>query len=158
AADGALRGLNRQARELLGDMPVARLSFHDIFEDLGRPVDDWLSDVVGERLPAGAEVLRVRRATEESFVQVQLRRIVEHGRAGALAVLSDATALKKLEAQFTQSQKMQAIGQLAGGIAHDFNNLLTAISGHCDLLLLNHAREDSDYADLEQIRQNANRA
>jgi len=158
AADGALRSLNRQARELLGDMPVAQLSFHDIFEDLGRPVDDWLSDVVGERLPAGAEVLRVRRATEESFVQVQLRRIVEHGRAGALAVLSDATALKKLEAQFTQSQKMQAIGQLAGGIAHDFNNLLTAISGHCDLLLLNHAREDSDYADLEQIRQNANRA
>lgn len=158
AADGSLRSLNRQARELLGDMPVVQLSFHDIFEDLGRPVADWLSDVVGERLPAGSEVLRVRRATEESFVQVQLRRIVERGRSGALAVLSDATALKKLEAQFTQSQKMQAIGQLAGGIAHDFNNLLTAISGHCDLLLLNHAREDSDYADLEQIRQNANRA
>jgi two-component system cell cycle sensor histidine kinase/response regulator CckA len=53
---------------------------------------------------------------------------------------------------------MQAIGQLAGGIAHDFNNLLTAISGHCDLLLLRHGREDSDFADLEQIRQNANRA
>lgn len=158
AADGRLRSLNRQARDLLGDMPVAELSFHDLFEDLGRPVADWLSDVVSERLPAGSEVLRVRRAREESFVQVQLRRIVEQGRSGALAVLSDATALKKLEAQFTQSQKMQAIGQLAGGIAHDFNNLLTAISGHCDLLLLNHAREDSDYADLEQIRQNANRA
>lgn len=158
AADGSLRSLNRQARELLGDMPVAQLSFHDIFEDLGRPVADWLSDVVAERLPTGAEVLRVRRGTEESFVQMQLRRIVEQGRPGALAVLADATALKKLEAQFNQSQKMQAIGQLAGGIAHDFNNLLTAISGHCDLLLLNHAREDADYADLEQIRQNANRA
>ena len=53
---------------------------------------------------------------------------------------------------------MQAIGQLAGGIAHDFNNLLTAISGHCDLLLLRHGREDHDYADLVQIHQNANRA
>lgn len=53
---------------------------------------------------------------------------------------------------------MQAIGQLAGGIAHDFNNLLTAISGHCDLLLLRHGRADSEYSDLEQIRQNANRA
>jgi two-component system cell cycle sensor histidine kinase/response regulator CckA len=139
-------------------MPVTGLSFHDLFEDLGRPVADWLSDVVTERLPAGSEVLRVRRATDDSFVQVQLRRIVEQGRPGALAVLADATALKKLEAQFTQSQKMQAIGQLAGGIAHDFNNLLTAISGHCDLLLLNHDRDDGDYADLEQIRQNANRA
>lgn len=157
-ADGALRSLNRAARELLGDMPVAGLAIHDLFEDLGRPVGDWLSDIVTERLPAEAQVLRVRRATDDSFVQVQLRRIVEQGRPGALAVLSDATALKTLEAQFTQSQKMQAIGQLAGGIAHDFNNLLTAISGHCDLLLLNHDRDDGDFADLEQIRQNANRA
>ncbi|MFZ1471030.1 MAG: ATP-binding protein [Paracoccaceae bacterium] len=157
-ADGSLRVLNRAARELLGDMPVTGLSFTDLFEDLGRPVADWLSDVVAERLPAGAEVLRLRRASDESFVQVQLRLIVEQGRGGVLAVLADATALKKMEAQFTQSQKMQAIGQLAGGIAHDFNNLLTAISGHCDLLLLNHDRDDNDFADLEQIRQNANRA
>jgi two-component system cell cycle sensor histidine kinase/response regulator CckA len=53
---------------------------------------------------------------------------------------------------------MQAIGQLAGGIAHDFNNLLTAIAGHCDLLLLRHDQNDAEFADLEQIRQNANRA
>ncbi len=158
AADGHLRSLNRAARELLGDMPVAGLTIHDVFEDLGRPVGEWLSDIVDERLPAEMQVLRVRRASDESFVQVQMRRIVEQGRAGALAVLSDATALKKLEAQFTQSQKMQAIGQLAGGIAHDFNNLLTAISGHCDLLLLHHDRDDAAYSDLEQIRQNANRA
>ncbi|MCB6177233.1 response regulator [Rhodobacter sp. Har01] len=157
-ADGAMRSANRAARELLGDIPLAGLSFHDLFEDLGRPVQDWLADVIAERLPAGAEVLRMRRAGEEAFAQVQLRRIVEQGRSGALAILSDATALKKLEAQFNQSQKMQAIGQLAGGIAHDFNNLLTAISGHCDLLLLRHGREDGDFADLEQIRQNANRA
>jgi two-component system, cell cycle sensor histidine kinase and response regulator CckA len=52
---------------------------------------------------------------------------------------------------------MQAIGQLAGGVAHDFNNLLTAISGHCDLLLKRHPGHP-DYADLEQINQNANRA
>ena len=53
---------------------------------------------------------------------------------------------------------MQAVGQLAGGIAHDFNNLLTAISGHCDLLMLRHDKGDPDYADLDQISQNANRA
>ena len=75
-----------------------------------------------------------------------------------IAVLNDATELKTLEAQFVQSQKMQAIGQLAGGVAHDFNNLLTAISGHCDLLLLRHDQGDPDYGDLVQINQNANRA
>ena len=47
---------------------------------------------------------------------------------------------------------------MAGGVAHDFNNLLTAISGHCDLLLLRHDQGDPDYADLVQIHQNANRA
>jgi two-component system cell cycle sensor histidine kinase/response regulator CckA len=75
-----------------------------------------------------------------------------------IAVISDATELKTLEAQFVQSQKMQAIGQLAGGVAHDFNNLLTAISGYCDLLLLRHDKGDPDYSDLIQINQNANRA
>ena len=66
--------------------------------------------------------------------------------------------LKTLEAQFVQSQKIQAIGQLAGGVAHDFNNLLTAISGHCDLLLLRHDHGDQNYVDLIQIHQNGNRA
>ena len=75
-----------------------------------------------------------------------------------VGILNDATELKTLEAQFVQSQKMQAIGQLAGGVAHDFNNLLTAISGHCDLLLLRHDAGDPDYADLIQISQNSNRA
>jgi two-component system, cell cycle sensor histidine kinase and response regulator CckA len=80
------------------------------------------------------------------------------GAPSLLAVFSDATELKTLEAQFVQSQKMQAVGQLAGGVAHDFNNLLTAINGHCDLLLMRHDVADQEHGDLMQIRQNANRA
>jgi two-component system, cell cycle sensor histidine kinase and response regulator CckA len=70
----------------------------------------------------------------------------------------DVSERKTLEVQFVQSQKMQAIGQLAGGIAHDFNNLLTAIIGFCDLLLLRHKPGDPSFADLMQIKQNSNRA
>lgn len=158
AADGSLRDANQAARDLTGVAAGSDLAVHDLFEGLGRPVADWLADVASGRLPGGAEVLRLRQGDDESYLQITLRRVVEQGRPGVLAVLQDATALKTLEAQFVQSQKMQAIGQLAGGIAHDFNNLLTAISGHCDLLMLRHDREDPDYADLVQVHQNANRA
>jgi two-component system cell cycle sensor histidine kinase/response regulator CckA len=137
-------------------MPGTPLS--DILEGLGRPVQDWTADALAGRGDRRPEVLRVRDPERETFLQVTLTRIVHDDRPGLIAVLSDATQLKTLEAQFAQSQKMQAIGQLAGGVAHDFNNLLTAISGHCDLLLLRHDKGDQDYADLVQINQNANRA
>ncbi len=155
--DGVMRSANLAARELMWNGDARAAMFHDLFEGLGRPVSEWLADVTAGRHPGGSEVLR-QRGEPERFLQITLRRYVENGRLGALAILNDATRLKTLEAQFVQSQKMQAIGQLAGGIAHDFNNLLTAISGHCDLLLMRHGREDIDFADLEQIRQNANRA
>ena len=157
-AKGQLAVANAAARSLLQMADATGAMFHDLFEGLGRPVADWLDDIVQDRSPTRSEVLRARGLEGEVFLQVTLRRITEGGQRGVLAVLQDATALKTLEAQFVQSQKMQAIGQLAGGVAHDFNNLLTAISGHCDLLLLRHNREDFDYADLVQIHQNANRA
>lgn len=72
--------------------------------------------------------------------------------------LIDTTEQKSLELQFAQSQKMQAVGQLAGGIAHDFNNLLTAITGFSDLLLVRHGPGDQSFSDIIQIKQNANRA
>ena len=77
---------------------------------------------------------------------------------GLILHFIDTTDRTKIEAQFTQSQKMQAVGQLAGGVAHDFNNLLTAMIGFCDLLLQQHGPGDRSFPDIMQIKQNANRA
>jgi two-component system cell cycle sensor histidine kinase/response regulator CckA len=152
---GQILAANQVARALLGEAPEPGTSLVDRIEGLGRNMHGWLMDVAVGRSGGGTEVVRLRRAGGEAFVQIALH----PDPGGALiAVLTDATAMKTLEAQFVQSQKMQAIGQLAGGVAHDFNNLLTAISGHCDLLLLRHQSNDPDYADLVQIHQNTNRA
>jgi two-component system, cell cycle sensor histidine kinase and response regulator CckA len=78
--------------------------------------------------------------------------------AGANIIALDTTEQRTLQENFAQSQKMQAIGQLAGGVAHDFNNVLTAIIGYSDLLLVNHRPTDPSFQDIMQIRQNANRA
>jgi two-component system cell cycle sensor histidine kinase/response regulator CckA len=76
----------------------------------------------------------------------------------AIAYAIDMTEQRTLEMQIAQSQKMQAIGQLAGGIAHDFNNMLTAIIGFSDFLLMNHRPTDPAFQDIMNIKQNANRA
>ncbi|WJS83572.1 ATP-binding protein [Paracoccus sp. TOH] len=152
-AAGILRA-NAAACQLLGG-EIAGQNLSALLDGLGRELGDWVADVCAGRTQGGTEVLHVKAEGPQRFVQVSLTR----GRGDCVtAVLSDASALKTLEAQFVQSQKMQAIGQLAGGIAHDFNNLLTAITGHCDLLMLRHDKGDPDYADLDQISQNANRA
>lgn len=88
--------------------------------------------------------------------QLHARRFKEGG--NIVLHFIDITDKKSLEAQFVQSQKMQAVGQLAGGVAHDFNNLLTAIVGFCDLLLLRHKPGDPSFGDIMQIKQNSNRA
>jgi two-component system cell cycle sensor histidine kinase/response regulator CckA len=78
--------------------------------------------------------------------------------ATAIVFALDTTEQRTLQENLAQSQKMQAIGQLAGGVAHDFNNVLTAIIGYSDLLLANHRPTDPSFQDIMQIKQNANRA
>jgi two-component system cell cycle sensor histidine kinase/response regulator CckA len=82
----------------------------------------------------------------------------EGAEEAAIVYAVETTEQKAMEGQMAQSQKMQAVGQLAGGIAHDFNNVLTAIIMASDLLLTNHRPSDPSFPDIMNIKQNANRA
>jgi len=75
-----------------------------------------------------------------------------------LGIATEITDRKQLEEQLLQSQKMEAVGQLAGGIAHDFNNILTAIVGYTDLLTAELGANSRQLEDLEEIRKAARRA
>ena len=85
-------------------------------------------------------------------------RIEDDGDGSVIVYCVDTTEQRSLELQFAQSQKMQAVGQLAGGVAHDFNNVLTAVIGFSDLLLARHRPTDPSFRDIMNIKQNANRA
>ena len=77
---------------------------------------------------------------------------------GTIGIARDVTELERMEAQFRQAQKMEAVGQLAGGVAHDFNNLLTVICGSCDMTLADLPPGDANRELIEDIAQAAGRA
>jgi len=129
---------------------------HSIFDFVDADARHRLESLT--RDPASAPI-EVQLAREEQTVASVFAAPASGAEAdgGFVFHLIDVSEQKRLEIQFAQGQKMQAVGQLAGGIAHDFNNLLTAMIGFCDLLLQHHKAGDQSFADAMQIKQNANR-
>ena len=151
----AERLLGWSAEEMLGKsysvvIPKEKLGEHHELRE----------DAVSGRVTMDVQTRRLRK--DGSLIDVSLSVTVLRDAVGAVrgfaVVLADVTERRRLEAQFRQAQKMEAVGQLAGGIAHDFNNLLTVITSYSGLLLADLPADSAMRADVQQISGAANRA
>ena len=100
----------------------------------------------------------VPKTGEPRDTLVSLEPVVLFEEMCVLVAILDVTEQKKLEVQLRQSQKMEAIGQLAAGVAHDFNNLLTIIHGHASLQIARPRQDEKLGHSLNQIKMAADRA
>jgi PAS domain S-box-containing protein len=76
----------------------------------------------------------------------------------SMTISLDLSERKRLEEQFRQAQKMEAVGRLAGGIAHDFNNMLTVIISYAEMIFQDLGVDEPLRADIDEIRTAGRRA
>ncbi len=136
-------------------------SWRIFISDNNDPAEVAEIDRALERLTSCSVEIRCKSKDDVSFLcSISISPILDHEGMYThfVWVITDVTALKRLEAQFRQSQKMEAIGRLAGGVAHDFNNLLTAIIGYNDLMLADLEEKDPRVENAREIRKAAERA
>lgn len=169
----------RNSRVIYGNQALARMfglpsatatigvTYTDMVapDDAGQVADRLREHEAGETSVSSYEV-RYKRADGTTFAALtQSMRLDLPDGPATVAALIDLTEQKhaeseraRLEMQLLQSQKMEAVGQLAGGVAHDFNNILTSISGYSELLLMDKSLPERARADLQEIHRAAVRA
>jgi two-component system, cell cycle sensor histidine kinase and response regulator CckA len=140
--------LDADDRTTFVNQNMARMMGHSASAMVGQPLLSLLQE--RDRPRAEVQLERLRQGIEEQFdfkVHHRDGRMIwlmvstaplygaDHRYAGALIMCSDISERKRLEEQYRQAQKMEAIGRLAGGVAHDFNNLITIVNGCADLVL-----------------------
>ena len=144
----------------LADWP----SFLDVYSDDGKllPLDMWVISraLRGEQGVQEVYKLQRRDTCETWFGSYNFAPIYDNEGSitGSVVVARDITEKRQIQAQLTQAQKMESIGNLAGGIAHDFNNILSSIIGFTELALDATPKGSAQRDDLEEVLIAGNRA
>ncbi len=135
ANPAAARQLRYTEDELIGRN--VRAIMHEPFTQENEGcVFSYLKTGVAKVIGIGRKVECLRRDGTHFPADLTVTEFSLDGKRYFTGVLRDITERQRLQSQFIQAQKMEAVGRLAGGIAHDFNNLLTIILGYCELLMM----------------------
>jgi two-component system cell cycle sensor histidine kinase/response regulator CckA len=157
AQDGVIKFPNLKAEELLeySAAELAQIPFTDHIhpDDREMVLENHRKRLEGENLPSTYSFRVRNKRGQELWVEINAVMSLWEGKPATLNFVRDITEKKKLEAQYLQAQKMEAVGTLAGGVAHDFNNLLMGIQGHTSLLLLDTDPGHRHYKMLKSIEE-----
>jgi PAS domain S-box-containing protein len=161
--DGRFIDINRAGADLFGYPSADALRAIDPRTDLYDDLEEYeiLHRILARQGFVKDHEVRMKRSDGDKLTVLVTAAAVKDENSPATTyrgVFHDVTEKRRLEQQLVQSQKMEAIGQLAGGIAHDFNNILTAIMGYTNLLLLDMPEKSPLMSHAEHILSSSERA